>query len=297
MQTDYRELLSHEHFEKLIQWLDSPDGESPAFAAPFVSAMVSLYEKKTGKSMERRRSSGPGSSLSLRAINGGNEMGNRLLDNICRGSAPRSGREDAQPVQASTAHTPEQPVDLEGTPPTDTVQDTRLRFEGEHVFVETGTDSLVVASVIASVWDLLEINVTKGRPMSMTLLQTVLYMAYGTALAQRQTRITAEHPQMWQYGPVFPRVYAKMRSGIEGNAADARRMREKDPALYDYIERSVRRGAESRYADFVDIHKAESSPWGRCRKRNGDKWNTVLDDEEVFAWFAARIRRNEKRKP
>ena len=53
--------------------------------------------------------------------------------------------------------------------------------------------------------------VIEGIELTQSQIQTILYIAYGVRLATKGERLTSEHPQMWQYGPVFPRAYNKLR--------------------------------------------------------------------------------------
>ena len=53
--------------------------------------------------------------------------------------------------------------------------------------------------------------VIEGIALTQSQIQTILYIAYGVRLATKNERLTMEHPQMWQYGPVFPRAYNRLR--------------------------------------------------------------------------------------
>jgi uncharacterized phage-associated protein len=46
-----------------------------------------------------------------------------------------------------------------------------------------------------------------------TKIQKLMYCAYGSVLAVLGVRICDEHPQAWQYGPVFPRVFKFINKG------------------------------------------------------------------------------------
>ena len=53
--------------------------------------------------------------------------------------------------------------------------------------------------------------VIEGIELTQSQIQTILYIVYGVRLAQMDERLISEHPQMWQYGPVFPRAYNRLR--------------------------------------------------------------------------------------
>ncbi len=43
--------------------------------------------------------------------------------------------------------------------------------------------------------------------VNVTKLQKLLYCCYGVVLAALDERLTSEHPQAWEHGPVFPRTF------------------------------------------------------------------------------------------
>lgn len=275
MQTTLAELLSGENYRILVDWLDASEGDAPAFAGTFMTTLNLMYMNRTGSPVTRRGGSG-GAKLSLaRLMKDSREKDATGTNDVATGSfrkVPETDRkEDDRHANFGT------------------VGGGTLPLEDENAFRETGLDSLALAGAVAWHYGLLESRLTRGRPMTMSFLQAVLYIIYGTCLAQRKTRIVSEHPQMWQYGPVFARVYTKMRGGAAPDREAAERIRRDDPVLYEFIARTVRMSVTKKFSDLTAPLKQKTSPWGRCNARNGDRWSTPLDDAEIAEWFGKRI--------
>lgn len=60
----------------------------------------------------------------------------------------------------------------------------------------------------------------EAHPLNMSQIQIILYISYGVWLASTGERLTSEHPQVWQFGPVFPRAYNKLRKDTSDGAAE-----------------------------------------------------------------------------
>ena len=54
-----------------------------------------------------------------------------------------------------------------------------------------------------------------GKHMNVTKLQKLLYICYGLYLAAENEQLLTERPKAWDYGPAFPRVHKKLKSGLE----------------------------------------------------------------------------------
>ena len=313
MQTTLAELLSGENYRILVDWLDASEGDAPAFAGTFMTTLNLMYMNRTGSPVTRRGGSG-GAKLSLaRLMKDSREKDATGTNDVATGSfrkVPETNRKNerhgivTQSIESeeySRLHGPDvRGASFRNFPETNRKEDDRhanfgtvgggtLLLEDENAFRETGLDSLALAGAVAWHYGLLESRLTRGRPMTMSFLQAVLYIIYGTCLAQRKTRIVSEHPQMWQYGPVFARVYTKMRGGAAPDRETAERIRRDDPVLYEFIARTVRMSVTKKFSDLTAPLKQKTSPWGRCNARNGDRWSTPLDDAEIAEWFGKRI--------
>ena len=90
------------------------------------------------------------------------------------------------------------------------VQKPQVQAEAKTEEVAQPTDATPLDSVLLAK-ALQHMALIEGLQLTMSQIQTILYIAYGVRLAKHGERLTEEHPQMWQYGPVFPRVYAKLK--------------------------------------------------------------------------------------
>ena len=151
-------------------------------------------------------------------------------------------------------------------------------------YAECGLDSVELAKTLC--W----IASQNHRNMNMSQLQVILYVIYGVWLAQRRERLTSEHPQVWQFGPVFPRVYNKLRREQQADAESSYRTLLADrPALVGYMETCFRRYCSTPASVLTAPHVAEGTPWDAVRRRSHDKWGQQMDDAEIATWFSDRI--------
>ena len=145
-----------------------------------------------------------------------------------------------------------------------------------------GIDSVVIARTI--------VNFAKreGHQINMTQLQAMLYIMYGIYLCQKKCRLIEEHPQMWEYGPVFPRAYNKLRKEKTDGQIESDSLRQEHPDVWNFISDSFSRYAWTTGSVLVAPHIASGSPWAKTRKQSPDKWGAVIDDNLIREWFAKR---------
>ena len=143
-------------------------------------------------------------------------------------------------------------------------------------------DSVVIARTI--------VNISKhqGHDINMTQLQAILYIMYGVYLAKKEKRLIEEHPQMWEYGPVFPRAYNKLRKEKTDGQAESDSLKKDHPDIWQFISDSFLRYAWTTGSVLVAPHTASGSPWAKTRKQSPDKWGVAIDDTLIRDWFAKR---------
>lgn len=266
-------VLSRSNYAKMLFWLENRECPVPAFAESFMTTLNYLYIDRQGTiPMKRRpvRNDTPASRLSLESLI--EDTPKKENDNRTQETAMDEIEKEAQ----KTVPVPETPAHI---------GDDTLPYKNEDGFREAGYDSAELAKAIAWHYDRINPNERNGRPISMNFLQTVLYTIYGTVLAERGIRLTTEHPQMWQYGPMFARVYSKMKHGIIAEEKAAIALREKDPSLDEFINRIIRINARKRNKELSELHTSKTSPWGRCLKANGEKWSSQISDTDIADWF------------
>lgn len=130
---------------------------------------------------------------------------------------------------------------------------------------------------------------SEAHPLNMSQIQIILYISYGVWLASTGERLTSEHPKVWQFGPVFPRAYNKLRKDVESGQAEYEAMKRDNPTMVDFLDSQFHRFGWMTASAASAPHVAAGTPWARTRKRNPDKWGVAMEDSEVAEWFAARM--------
>lgn len=127
------------------------------------------------------------------------------------------------------------------------------------------------------------------KELTQSQIQTIMYIAYGVRLAQKNERLVAEHPQMWQYGPVFPRAYNRLRKDTDDGFEQYDRLRNDYPDIFRYLSNCFRRYAWTKACILTAPHISEGSPWSDTRKSNPDRWGVRIEDELIRGWFQPRV--------
>ncbi len=55
------------------------------------------------------------------------------------------------------------------------------------------------------------IDLAKNEPLTNMQLQKMVYIAHGFSLALRDTKLYYEYTRAWNFGPVVPELYEKLR--------------------------------------------------------------------------------------
>lgn len=147
----------------------------------------------------------------------------------------------------------------------------------------TEFDSVVLAKVLKYM------AVLEEKELSQSQIQCILYIAYGVRLAQRDVRLMAEHPRMWRYGPVFPRVYKALQKDTDDGFCEYDAIRREHPAIFRYMTNCFRRFAWTKACILVSPHIADGSPWADTRKSNPDSWGARIEDSLIREWFLPRV--------
>ena len=144
-------------------------------------------------------------------------------------------------------------------------------------------DSVILAK------SLRHMAVIEGIDLTQSLIQTILYIAYGVRLATKNERLTSEHPQMWQYGPVFPRAYNRLRKDSTDGTDEYYSLKADHPNIFKYLENCFRRYAWTKACILSTPHLSEGTPWYQTRKSNPDRWGVRIEDELIREWFLPRV--------
>ena len=133
------------------------------------------------------------------------------------------------------------------------------------------------------------LGIRVGHNLNMSQIQIMLYMSYGSWLAKSGERLTAEHPQVWQFGPVFPRAYNRCRKDNGTGQNEYEMLQQSNPEVVTMMERMFRTYAWTPAKSLTAVHVADGTPWAEAHKGSPDKWGAQIADEDIRAWFAARI--------
>ena len=144
-------------------------------------------------------------------------------------------------------------------------------------------DSVILAK------SLRHMAVIEGIDLTQSQIQTILYIAYGVRLATKNERLTSEHPQMWQYGPVFPRAYNRLRKDSTDGTDEYYSLKADHPNIFKYLENCFRRYAWTKACILSTPHLSEGTPWYQTRKSNPDRWGVRIEDELIREWFLPRV--------
>lgn len=132
----------------------------------------------------------------------------------------------------------------------------------------------------------LSLTATSGYPLMQSKAQLILYCLYGARLGAGLDRLPIEHPQMWKYGPVFPRAFKK--SSIEDRAACEESylaLLEGEPVLMGALTAKTEAMMSTPMADLNAVHKSAQSPYGKTKARFPEKWGVQIPDEDIAEFF------------
>lgn len=263
--------LTHNYHE-VLSWLRGGDTTpNPQMEDMFIDVMTSLVrnrmeleEQKQREEEARRRaerrSNSPASKLSLRS-----------LINECIESGEIEGttyeelmgidkkKEQSSPVTGEIATSEETP---------------------------TGANALDSEAVGKA---LCHISRMDRRTLNMSQVQTIMYISYGVWLANTGNRLTEEHPQMWQFGPVFPRAYNRMRKNPSDGQQEYDAITSEHPEVIDFLKSQYQRFGFTTASTITAPHLAAGTPWAKTRKKSPDKWGVAIDDSLIGEWFTRQM--------
>ena len=145
-------------------------------------------------------------------------------------------------------------------------------------------DSVLLLNSIAHVSALAGYQVTQSRA------QIILYCLYGSRLGAGKERLDIEHPQMWKYGPVFPRAFKRSNIGDRGVCAESYNdLMGAYPSLVTTLSTKTQAMMATPMADLNAVHKGAGSPYAHMLSKYPEKWGTQIPDEEIAAFFRKRL--------
>lgn len=246
-------LQQTDSYREVLAWLRggdaTPDEQMEGQFIDIVAQLVAEKLEANGRRSRRRREDLPPSPLSIRSI----------MKEI--GCSPEIMKPAQKPQVQVEAKTEEVALPADAMP----------------------LDSVLLAKALQ------HMALIEGLELKMSQIQTILYIAYGVRLAKHGERLTEEHPQMWQYGPVFPRVYAKLKKDPSDGFNEYDALQCQHPGRFRYLSNCFRRFAWTKACILTSPHISQGSPWEQTRKENPDKWGVRIEDELIRDWFLPRV--------
>lgn len=233
-------------------------------------------------------------------------MDDRLIDLIAERVMVKMGvkvseeekarREEAERRRLRRSRMPESPISIKAimkriqeedasltsVPVTDE-EDLPWETEAKEPVVKVGLDSVLVAKALQ--W----MACTHDVSLNGSQIQTILYNAYGVWLATKGERLLEEHPQVWQYGPVFPRAYKHLKKNAGNGQVEHDMLRTEWPDRFEFIRRCFQRFAWTSAGVLCAPHTAEGSPWKQTKDQSPDKLGVRIEDELIRQWFLPRV--------
>lgn len=144
-------------------------------------------------------------------------------------------------------------------------------------------DSVVVAKALQWMAYLHDIQLNGSQ------IQSILYNAYGVWLARKGVRLLSEHPQVWQYGPVFPRAYKHLKKNVGSGEVEYDMLQNDHPSEFVFLVKCFKRFAWTSAAVLSCPHTAQGSPWKTSLDANPEKLGARIEDELIREWFGQRV--------
>ena len=233
-------------------------------------------------------------------------MDDRLIDLIAERVMVKMGvkvseeekarREEAERRRLRRSRMPESPISIKAImkriheedaslPSVATTEEDNLPWENEvkETVVKVGLDSVLVAKALQWMACTHEVSLNGSQ------IQTILYNAYGVWLATKGERLFEEHPQVWQYGPVFPRAYKHLKKNVGDGKVEFDMLRNEYPDRFEFIRRCFQRFAWTSAGVLCAPHTADGSPWKKTKEENSDKLGVRIEDELIRQWFLPRV--------
>ena len=233
------------------------------------------------------------------------EMENRFLDIIAERVMVKMGvklsdeeaarRAEAERRRQRRSRMPESPISIktimrqireeeaQAQPALSSEESLPWDNEAKPAAVPESLDSVLVAKALQWMASTHEVS------LNISQIQTILYNAYGVYLATKGERLLSEHPQVWQYGPVFPRAYKHLKKNSGNGQVEHDMLRNDSPDRYEFIRRCFMRFAWTSAGSLNAPHIAQDSPWKKTKDSNSDKLGVRIEDELIRQWFLPRV--------
>lgn len=265
-----------QNYHEVLCWLRGGDTTSnPDMENRFIDVMASLVKDRIERDEQKQREETAKHRAERRANNSGSNLSLRAIVNECieKGEIEGTTYEELMGIRKKD----------ECSPATEKKESTPSTPEENPDGVNT-LDSVAVGKALC------HIGKMDRRNLNMSQVQIIMYISYGVWLANTGKRLTMEHPQMWQFGPVFPRAYNKLRKDPSEGKVEYDALMKEHPEIVGFLKEQYQRFGFTRANVVTAPHLASGTPWAKARKKSPDKWGATIEDSDINSWFRARIR-------
>lgn len=124
-----------------------------------------------------------------------------------------------------------------------------------------------------------------GYKLNMTQINKLLYIIYGAWLVQKKQFLTTEKPSAWPYGPVFPKVHKNIKLYDAVTKDDYEKIKKINSDITTLIDEVVSKFGNLTAGQLSEWSHEENSPWYSAVHSSKGKWNTKLNDEDIYNYF------------
>lgn len=134
--------------------------------------------------------------------------------------------------------------------------------------------------------EILGIAQSMDKKLTLMQLTKLVYLAHGWSLALLERPLTANAPQAWQYGPVYPHVYKAFKGYQSKPIRDL--ARDKNTGVvysgdFDDQEEELMRSVVSGYGDMHAFRLSD------IMHRDGTPWKYTIDTDGLYKEIPDRV--------
>ena len=129
------------------------------------------------------------------------------------------------------------------------------------------------------------IDLAKNEPLTNMQLQKMVYTAHGFSLALRDTKLYYEYTRAWNFGPVVPELYEKLRehdSNQVKNKISSSPEEEIDKDSSEIIEEVYKNYKQYSGPQLSGLTHQKNTPWSKTWESN--KYG-VIPADDIYKFY------------
>ena len=129
------------------------------------------------------------------------------------------------------------------------------------------------------------IDLAKNEPLTNMQLQKMVYIAHGFSLALRDTKLYYEDTRAWNFGPVVPELYEKLRehdSNQVKNKISSSPEEEIDKDSSEIIEEVYKNYKQYSGPQLSGLTHQKNTPWSKTWESN--KYG-VIPADDIYKFY------------